>query len=114
MSFDLYVFALPDLPSDPAALMALLDDEVEELDPAIAPFVADLGARWPGDSDEEFDASPWSSWPLSQPVAGGLGCAFNVRWSVADQMFLDLKALCAQAGFVLYDPQAEVVHRPGT
>ena len=113
MSFDLYVFDR-DLPDDPVAVGELLEDDHNDggpLSPALAELLDELERRYP-DLDDDPDASPWSSWPLQDEVANGTGVALTIRWSRAEQMSAELRALANERGLFIYDPQAGVVIRP--
>jgi hypothetical protein len=107
VSFDLYVFDLDRLPTDDDAMFALLEEDDgpdDELTPALTAFVAELEHRFPS-LDDDPDGSPWASWPLTQSVADGRGCAFNIVWSAAEAMNEAIAAAAAERGLLLYDPQ---------
>jgi len=81
----------------------------------MARFVAELEGRWPG-LDEDPDGSPWSSWPLWQPILGG-GTGLNISWSQAEPMRAAILEVATSANVIVYDPQSgEVIApaRPGT
>ncbi len=110
MSFDLYVFDA-DVPDDPEDRAPLLEDESGwELTPSLEQFVSELEVRHP-DLDDGSD-SPWASWPLRQVIANGTGCAFNIVWSHADDMRVEVLELARVSGLTVYDPQADRVIRP--
>lgn len=104
MSFDLYVFDVERLRGDGDALADSIGDEAgwdQPLTARLSEFVEQL---YPSLLDDT-DASPWATWPLTQSVAHGRGCAFNVVWSSVEQMASEMIGLCADAGLHLYDPQ---------
>ena len=113
MSFDLYVFDR-DLPDDVVAVGELLEDDNNDggaLTPALAALLDELERRYP-DLDDDPDSSPWASWPLQDEVANGTGVALTIRWSRADEMSSELRALANERGLFIYDPQAGIVIRP--
>lgn len=116
MSFDLYVFDNPDVPDDEELLGELMEDQrrwAKPLSPSLANHVEELERRYPGmGSDDDVDASPWSSWPLTSSMLDGHCTGFSIRWSAADQLLADITADCATRGLTLYDPQAGQVVRP--
>jgi len=117
VSFDLYAFP-PDGPRNVAEVRQLMDQEEERLlaggldeddlppppGPEMKRFLAELEARWPG-LDDDPDTSPWSSWPLLQPIGGGT--ALNIQWSRADEMRAAVIAVADQCNVVVFDPQTE-------
>jgi hypothetical protein len=120
VSFDLYVFPPPG-PSTSGQVRALMEaeerrlmgDEEGELPvqgPAMKAFIEDLERSWPS-LEEDPDASPWSSWPLWQPMIGG-GTALNIRWSQAEMMRSAVIAAAARASVIVYDPQADQLIPP--
>lgn len=115
MSFDLYVFDVDDLPEDDEAIGELLEDNSgwdHALTPRLAAFVAELEASYPG-LDVDPDGSPWSSWPLqSNSAMRGRCCGFNIAWSAADVMALEMRERTQRHGLTLYDPQSSEVVRP--
>lgn len=114
MSFDLYVFDLADVPDDEGAIGDLLEDDSNWGTPfteRLALFVAELEQRYPA-LDDQPDASPWASWPLTDSMADGRCCGLNIVWSLAEQMSSEVAAACQRHGLTLYDPQAGVVRRP--
>lgn len=114
MSFDLYVFDLEDVPDDDEAIGDLLEDDSKWGAPftdRLATFVAEMEQRYPG-LDDRPDDSPWASWPLMDSMADGTCCGLNIVWSSAEQMSGIVAAACRRHGLTLYDPQADVVHRP--
>jgi hypothetical protein len=77
VSFDLGVLDFDQVPSheEVTARYAVL---CEGTDDGMAPsarvdaFIAECLARWPGDTDADFESSPWASWPLeTQRTAAG-------------------------------------------
>ncbi len=113
MSLDLFVLDL-DVTTTAEVLAQWDPDETDDvpLTPKLAAFVRTLEAQFPGDTDEAFEESPWSSWPLTQPVMGGRGCAFNIRWSMAPEMGVLMHDLCLEHGLLLYDRDNETLVRP--
>jgi hypothetical protein len=115
VSFDLFVFEPDAFPSDPDAMMALLEDEERfgrPLTPRLAAFAADLTAAHPG-LDDDPDASPWASWPLDDSIGDGTALFVNIRWSEAERMRVEVERLCSRHGLLLFDPQTDEVVRPG-
>lgn len=113
MSFDLYVLDVD--VSTSAEVLALLEaDQATDtpLTPKLAELVRTLEAQFPGDDPEAFDVSPWSSWPLTQSIIDGRGCAFNIRWSMAPEMGVLMHDLCIERGLLFYDMQNEILVRP--
>ena len=112
MSFDLYVFDMEDLPEDDEAIGDLLEDDSawdQPLTPALAQFVSALEAKFPG-LDDDPDNSPWASWPLTQSMANGRGCGFNIVWSAADRMLGEITSSATARGLKVYDPQSGSVN----
>ena len=114
MSFDLYALDLDVSTSDEVLVLMEADDDSDDapLTPKLAAFVRTLEVQFPGDTDEAFEESPWSSWPLTQPIFGGRGCAFNIRWSLAPEMGVVMHDLCLEHGLLFYDMQNETLVRP--
>jgi len=81
------------------------------LTPRLAALVAELEERSPG-LDDDPDRSPWGSWPLTRAMVDGRCCGFNNVWSRAEELSAAMRALCAEKGLTLYDPQAGLVLRP--
>jgi hypothetical protein len=77
--------------------------------PQMAKFVAELEKGWPSLDDPE--GSPWSSWPLWAPVAGG-GTGLNIGWSWAASAMPAIPEIAARTNVVIYDPQAAKLIRP--
>ena len=112
MSFDLRVYP----PSGPATLdgvyqLADADEEAPSDEdrpapsPEMASFLAELERGWPS-SEDGFEASPWSSWPLWQPITGG-GTDLNIRWPHADTMLAAILEIAARTGVIVFDPQSD-------
>lgn len=114
MTFDLYVLDLDGTP-DAAAVRALVDQQDAEpgdlLTGTLQAFVDELEARFPG-LDVDPDHSPWASWPLGQPVAGGRGNAFNLSWSSADTTTEAMIEAASRHGLLIFDPQADLLVPP--
>lgn len=83
VSFDLYAFPAPGPGAGPEARQLLETAGVENRrfdhdtaewfprpGPEMATFMDELERRWPS-LEGDPDGSPWASWPLWQPVAGG-------------------------------------------
>jgi hypothetical protein len=125
VSFDLYVFPV-DGPRTVADVHQLMDEEEQRLlreedegdalppppGPEMERFLAELEANWPG-LDDDPDSSPWSSWPLLQPIGGGT--ALNIQWSRADEMRAAVIAVAQKCNVVVFDPQTNefVLPEPG-
>ncbi|HEY1914584.1 MAG TPA: hypothetical protein VGH27_03320 [Streptosporangiaceae bacterium] len=121
MSFDLYAFP-PAGPRTVSEVHQLLEDEEERLaseegdvlpppGPAMAQFLAELERRWPSLEDDPA-GSPWSTWPLWQPMAGG-GTGLNIAWSRADEVYTAVLEIAAGTKVIIYNPQdAEVIPPP--
>jgi hypothetical protein len=121
VSFDLYVFP-PAGPRTVAEVFQLLDAEEQRLasragnplpppEPGMVRFLAELERRWPSLEDDP-DGSPWSSWPLWEPMLGG-GTALNISWSRADEMYEAILQIAARTRVIIYNPQIpEVVPPP--
>jgi hypothetical protein len=73
--------------------------------------MAALAERYPNLdslSDDAVDASPWvSGFEWSETHA-----LFNIRWSHAEQMLHEIRALASAHRLVLYDPQESTVYNP--
>jgi hypothetical protein len=76
----------------------------------MANFLGELERRWPG-LEENPQHSPWSNWPLWQPILGG-GTSLAIRWSRADEMLAAILELADSAGIIVYDRQAGEVINP--
>jgi hypothetical protein len=115
VSFDLYAFP-PDGPRTVAEVHQLMDEEEQRLQteeevgddlppppgPEMERFLAELAANWPS-LENDPDSSPWSSWPLLQPIGGGTG--LNIQWSRADEMRAAVIAVAQNCNVVVFDPQ---------
>lgn len=120
MSFDLYVFppsgptTVPQVRQLQAAeeqrIMRGQPDSSNPPGPEMASFLEELERRWPSLDDDPED-SPWSSWPLWQPMTGG-GTALNIRWTRADSMRTALLEIAARSNVIIYDPQCGEVITP--
>ena len=77
----------------------------------MARFLSELEQRWPS-LDEDPDGSPWSTWPLWQPDAGG-GTGLNIRWSYAASVMPEILKIAGRHNVIIYDPQAGQVIHPG-
>lgn len=117
MSFDLRVYP----PSGPATVdevyrlaeadeVAPSGEEHPPPAPEMASFLAELERGWPSFEDD-FEASPWSSWPLWQPVSGG-GTDLNIRWPHADTMLAAILEIAARTNVIVFDPQSGQVFLP--
>jgi hypothetical protein len=117
VSFDLRVYP----PSGPATLaeayrLAEADEEApsgEECPPPapeMASFLAELERGWPSFEDD-VEASPWSSWPLWQPIAGG-GTDLNIQWPHAGTMLAAILEIAARTNVIVFDPQSDQVFLP--
>jgi hypothetical protein len=117
MSFDLRAYP----PSGPATLDevyqlaaadedAPIDAEYPPPGPEMASFLAELERGWPSVQDGA-EVSPWSCWPLWQPIAGG-GTDLNIRWPHADSMLAAILEIAARTNVIVFDPQSEQVFLP--
>jgi len=79
--------------------------------PRVTAFVEECGRRWPGETDEDSDESPWASWPLTSPRTTS-GFVANIRPGAAAGMFGEWAEMAERHGLVLYDPQSGVVKIP--
>jgi hypothetical protein len=119
MSFDLRVYP----PSGPTTLDevdqlaaadedAPMDAEYPPPGPEMASFLTELERGWPSVEDD-VNASPWSSWPLWQPINGG-GTDLNIRWPKADSMLAAILEIAARTNVIVFDPQSgQVILPPG-
>jgi hypothetical protein len=117
MSFDLRVYP----PSGPTTLDevrqlaaadedAPVDEEYPPPAPEMARFLAELERGWPS-LEDVVKASPWSCWPLWQPVTGG-GTDLNIRWPHAASMLAAILEIAARTNVIVFDPQSEQVILP--
>jgi hypothetical protein len=119
MSFDLRVYP----PSGPATLdeihqlaaadeNAPIDAEYPPPTPEMASFLSELERGWPS-LEDDVEASPWSSWPLWQPITGG-GTDLNIRWPHAASMLAAILEIAARTNVIVFDPQSgQVILPPG-
>jgi hypothetical protein len=70
----------------------------------IAEFVAILVKRWPDDTGEAFDESPWAAAPLIREASRPF-MYFAMNYSRADEAAPFAAATAAQLGLVCFDPQ---------
>jgi hypothetical protein len=120
VSFDLYAFPPPGprtvsevrqlLEAEEQRLVGGTDDASPPPGPEIARFLGELEQRWPSLEDDP-DGSPWSSWPLWQPMTGG-GTSFNIAWSCAEEMYAAILEIAARTKVIIYDPQVPEVIPP--
>lgn len=124
VSFDLYAFPAPGPATIPEVRQLLeaedaegtlrFDSETGEWlprpGPQMARFVKMLERRWPSLEDDP-DGSPWSSWPLWQPIADG-GTALNIGWSYAASVLPAILQIAANTNVIIYDPQADRLTHP--
>jgi hypothetical protein len=112
MSFDMSVWQ-GEPPADDAAarttFRALYGKYIEREYPTpptskIAEFVAILVKRWPDDTDEAFDESPWAAAPLIREASGPV-MYFAISYSRADEAASFAAATAAQLGLVCFNPQ---------
>jgi hypothetical protein len=113
MTFDLYVVDAdaPDLAAVQALLFGAEDEDEGELTPRLAALCGELAAAHP--FGEDGDGSPWASWPLEQPMAGGRACAFNLVWSQVEVGVDAVVGAAARHGLTVYDPQVDQVVSAG-
>jgi hypothetical protein len=119
MSFDLRVYP----PSGPTTLdevdqlaeadeQAPIDQEYPPPAPEMASFLTELERGWPS-LEDDVEASPWSSWPLWQPITGG-GTDLNIRWPHAASMLAAILEIAARTNVIVFDPQSgQVILPPG-
>ena len=113
MSFDLYVFDTDPVPRDFEAMAELIeavDDDETSLTERLAAFIAELDARYPP-VENGPGGSPWAG-PLKQSSNGGTCCAFNIVWSAAPTMAVEMVDAANARGLTAYDPQADMVTEP--
>ena len=112
MSYDLAVWEGECPADDKAARRAFTDlyeryiDTDVEHPPAerIAAYVAALLERWCDLTEDEEDASPWSTGPLIGEARGPL-VYFPMRWDMAEEASTYAAALADSMGLVCFDPQ---------
>jgi hypothetical protein len=125
VSFDLYAFPTPGPATLPEVHRLIETDEPKDRwfdsdagtwlpppGPEMAVFMGELEDRWISMDDDDTDSSPWSSWPLWQPVAGG-GTALNIRYSYAASMMPAILEIAAHTNVIIYDPQTNRLIQPG-
>lgn len=121
MSFDLHVFP-PSGPRTVGEVRRLLAEEEQRLinqndsplpppEPEMANFLSELERRWPG-LEEDPIHSPWSNWPLWQPMLGG-GTSLAIRWSRAEEMLAAILEIANSVDVIVYDRQSGEVVTPG-
>jgi hypothetical protein len=125
VTFDLYAFPAsgPATVAEVCQLLAAEDAEgtlrfdsdtgewLPRPGPEMARFLEELQRRWPL-LEHDPDGSPWSSWPLWQPIAGG-GTALNIGWSQAALVTPAIVEIAARTKVIIYDPQAgQLIHPP--
>lgn len=76
----------------------------------MAKFLSELERRWPGLEEDPVN-SPWSGWPLWQPMLNG-GTSLNIRWSRAETMRAAILDIAHSANVIVYDQQAREVISP--
>lgn len=82
-----------------------IDSEIEEApSERIATYVAALLERWCDLSEDEEDASPWSTGPLIREAGGPL-IYFPMRWSMAEEASAYAAAVAGSMGLVCFDVQ---------
>lgn len=67
-------------------------------------YLDELKQVWPGDTDEELEASPWKAWPLEMDASGPLFYT-SLRWSKA-RAFLKMAEIGLRHGLVVIDPES--------
>ena len=116
MTFDLGAmdFDHPPTAKDVESRYSLLcegADDGQATSERVDAMLAECLERWPGETDEEFEASPWSSWPLqNQRTAAGL--VVNIRWDASEAMRSAWEEMAERHGLVLFDPQESDVVLP--
>ncbi|WP_020577895.1 hypothetical protein [Actinopolymorpha alba] len=116
MSFDLYVWGLPQ-----PVTVKLAEQICEQLahdhavvvaaDPRVEAFYQAVTERFPaleGLTDEALDDSPWCMSPGLSPSH----LIMNIRWSCAQEVARWIIPLAAEHGLVCFDPQSGRVHNP--
>jgi hypothetical protein len=119
MSFDLRVYpASGPTTLDEAHQLASADEDVaiDEQFPPPAPemasFLTELEQGWPS-LEDDVEASPWSCWPLWQPLTGG-GTELNIRWPNAASMLAAILEIAARTNVIVFDPQSgQLILPPG-
>ncbi|MFJ5899740.1 hypothetical protein ACIQFZ_30775 [Streptomyces sp. NPDC093064] len=85
--------------------LRLIDAEVDQPPTErIAAYVAALLERWCDLTEDEDDASPWSTGPLIGEARGPL-IYFPMRWSMAEEASAFAAGLAQSMGLVCFDPQ---------
>ncbi|MBZ4323223.1 hypothetical protein [Streptomyces huiliensis] len=114
MSYDLAVWEGERPPDDRAAGRTFSDlynryiDGEAEAPPSerIATYVAVLLERWCDVTEDEEDASPWSTGPLIDEASGPL-IYFAMRWSMAEEVSAYAAAVADAMGLVCFDVQQD-------
>ena len=115
MSFDLGVLDLDRTPTLDEVVVRYerICEGVDDgpLSVRITAFVSECESRWPGESDDEFEASPWATWPL---ITQRTSAAFvaNMRWDRAEDMLSAWTEMAERHGLVLFNPQSDTVSLP--
>lgn len=113
MGYDIAVFEGPMPASNAEAMTALdafevaLESEPVPPTPRLQAFIDELKERWPGETDEELDASPWKAWPLEIDATGPL-LYTGLVWSRVE-VVEEIVEIAVRHGLVVVDPQAEAL-----
>lgn len=118
MGYDIAVFE-GDPPGSHAEALAAFEQATELLDAdppeppseRIAAFVDALAQRWPGDTDEQLDASPWKVWPLTADAVGPLFYT-SLTFGGAPEAVPEIVRIAREHGLNCFDPQAERLLEP--
>ncbi len=110
VSFDLAIFLASEVATldEARSRHEQLCDEPNESPPSadVARFLDDLRERWPGETDDELEESPWATWPL-ESQADSRGVHLNMVWQNARESAAAIAHLAERNGLVVYDPQAD-------